>query len=74
MSYQPDSFKASLVWGRIGAAVISLVAFVLSLFGYAMTPEDQEATAVLITSVLSGVAGVLAIISKIREAKKLKEE
>jgi len=71
MPYKPDSFKASLIWGRIGAATLSLVAFGLGTTGYVMTPEDQETAFSLISSVLAGIAGVLAIVSKIREGGKL---
>ena len=72
MSYQPDTFKASLLWGRVGAFVLGLLAFVLGLFGYTMSPEDVAAGEVLITGLLAGVAGVLALVSKVRESKKAK--
>ena len=72
MSYQPDTFKASLLWGRVGAFVLGLLAFVLGLFGYTMSPEDVATGEVLITGLLAGVAGVLALVSKVRESKKAK--
>ena len=40
MATQTDSFVASLIWGRVGAAVLALVAFVLGLFGYQLGLED----------------------------------
>lgn len=72
MTYTPDSFKASLVWGRIGAAVLALAAFILGLFGYSFGPEDQEQAYTLISSLLAGVAGIMAVVSKVREGKKAK--
>jgi len=65
-----DSIAASLIWGRIGAFVLGLAAFILGMFGYVMTPEDVATGEGLITGLLAGVAGVLALISKIRESKK----
>lgn len=73
MPYQADSFKASLIWGRIGAAVLALLAFVLGFFGYALSPEDQSALLELGTAFLAGIAGLLALWSKLREAKKAKD-
>ena len=71
--YTPDSFKASLIWGRIGAGVLAIVAFVLGMIGYQMTPEDQETAYALVSSLIAGVAGVMAFVSKVRESKKAKE-
>lgn len=65
-----DSWVASAIWGRVGAAVLALLSFVLGLLGYNLSPEDQEAAYGLISSVLAAVAGILALISKIRESKK----
>ena len=73
MPYTPDSFKASLIWGRIGAGVLALVAFGLGIAGYTMTPEDQETAYMLVSSLIAGVAGVMAFVSKMRESKKAKE-
>lgn len=65
-----DTWVASAVWGRVGAAVLALAAFILGLLGYNLSAEDQEAAYGLISSVLAGIAGVLALVSKIREGKK----
>jgi len=73
MPYSPDSFKASLIWGRIGAGVLSIVALVLGFVGYQMTPEDQASAYALVSSLIAGVAGVMAFVSKIRESKKAQE-
>ena len=66
-----DSLAMSLVWGRVGAAVLALLSFILGLFGYTMGAEEQAAAYEIISSVLAGLAGVLAIVSKIRESKRL---
>jgi len=70
--YQKDSWIVSVFWGRLGAAILALVAFVLGILGYAFSKEDQEAAFLLITPVIAGVGGILALISKIREGKKVK--
>jgi len=70
--YQKDSWIVSVFWGRLGAAILALVAFVLGILGYGFSKEDQEAAFILITPILAGVGGILALISKIREGKKVK--
>jgi hypothetical protein len=74
MPYKKDPWIVSAIWGRIGAAVLCLVAFALGLLGYTFGPEDIESTEALITSILAGVGGVLAIASKIRESKKTEDD
>jgi len=73
MSYKKDPWIVSVVWGRIGAAVLALFAFVLGIFGYSMGMEDVGAANQLITAIIAGVGGILALISKIRETKKVKK-
>ncbi len=73
MSYKKDPWIVSMVWGRIGAAVLALFAFVLGIFGYSMGAEDVGAANEMIMAVISGIAGLLALISKIRETKKVKK-
>jgi hypothetical protein len=70
MNDKPDSFQASLIWGRIGAAVLCLTAFVLSTFGIDFTPGEQVEANDTITGILAGVAGMMALISKLREKKR----
>lgn len=72
MEYKKDSWIVSVIWGRIGAAILCIVAFVLGALGYTFAPEDIETTEALVTSVLSGIGGVLVIVSKVRESKKIK--
>jgi uncharacterized membrane protein len=65
-----DSFVASLVWGRIGAALLCMAAFILTMFGIDFSAEEQANLNELVTGILAGIAGVLAIISKLREKKE----
>lgn len=69
MANQPDSFKASLIWGRIGAAVLCMVAFVLQTFGIDFSPGDQAGANETITGIIAGIAGLMALVSKLREKK-----
>jgi len=71
MSYEKDSWIVSVVWGRIGAGALALGAFVLGLVGYTLSPEDQQTALALVTALIAGVGGMLAIISKVRESKKV---
>ena len=73
MAYTKDPWIVSALWGRIGAAVLALLAFVLGIFGYSMGPEDVSTATKLITALFAGIGGLLALISKIRETKKVKE-
>ncbi len=70
MPYKKDAWIGSLVWGRLGAAVLTLAAAGLGAIGYTMGPEEIATAETLITSILAGVGGMLAIISKVRESKK----
>ena len=73
MPYKKDSWGVSLIWGRIGAAVLAVAAFGLGIWGYTVTPEDVVAGETLIGGILAGFAGILALISKVRESKKADE-
>lgn len=72
MDYQKDSWIVSVFWGRLGAAILGLLAFVLGILGYTFTQEAQTSAYALIMTIITGVGGVLALISKIRESKKVK--
>lgn len=69
-----DSLAASLIWGRIGAAVLALVAFILGLFGYSMSADEQAAAVSLIGAIITAIAGALALVSKIRERSRVAKE
>jgi uncharacterized membrane protein YjfL (UPF0719 family) len=70
MKQNTDGFIASLIWGRIGVAVLCLVAFVLATFGVDFGMEDQASVNETVAGILAGVAGLLAIFSKIKEQIK----
>ena len=72
MSYEKDSWIVSAVWGRIGAGVLALGAFVLGICGYTLSPEEQKTVLDLVMALIAGAGGLLAIISKVRESKKVK--
>jgi len=73
MPYRQDTTTISLLWGRIGAAVLLLIATVLQGFGYTFDLPAQEAVFDAVSAVLGGVALILVVISKVRESKKLNE-
>ena len=65
-----DSWAASAVWGRVGAAILAFVALILGYFGYQMGADEQAAAFEVVATILTGISGVLALVSKIREGKK----
>ena len=72
MPYRQDTTTVSLLWGRIGAAVLLLTSVVLQSFGYTFGPEDQvQIFNAIQTILLNGGALVLIIASKFRESKKV---
>lgn len=71
--YKKDSNIVSILWGRIGAAILLLAAVVLEGFGYTFGAEDQAAVYDAISTVLASGALVQVTVSKIRENKKVKK-
>lgn len=65
-----DSLVKSLFTGRLLAAVLAIGAGIAGMYGYTIAPEDLQTVETLVGSVASGVAGVIAIMSKVRESKK----
>ena len=65
--YESDPLHKSK---RTIGAVLALLAAVLGLLGYSVSEADQEVAYTLISGVLAGVGGLLALISKIREGRK----
>jgi hypothetical protein len=81
MDKKPDSFAASLIWGRIGAGVLCLIAAGLTVAGYDFSEVDQASAFEIIKAMIAEIerliislttafAGVMAIVSKVREKKK----
>ena len=64
---QNDSIKASIVWGRIGGAVLCLVGVGLSAFGVELGTEEQKAIFDHIDKLLITGGALMAIGSKVRE-------
>jgi membrane protein YdbS with pleckstrin-like domain len=72
--YQKDSNTVSLLWGRIGAAILLLISVALGSFGYTFAEEDQVAVYEAISTILASIAFFQVLISKIRESGKAKED
>jgi len=60
-----DTWKASLIYGRVGAAAWTLLAVVFGL-----STDQAQAGNEAVTAILGGIGVILAIVSKVREAKK----
>lgn len=68
-----DSWVGSVLWGRIGGAVLVLAAFVMQGLGVDFSAEDQQQTFGIVESVLASVGTLLVLISKYREKVKEKD-
>ena len=60
-----DPWIASLIWGRVGAAIWMIAAVVFKL-----STEETETGNQAITTILGGVGVLLALFSKVREGMK----
>jgi len=65
-----DSLLTSLIKGRVGAAVLSLVALVLAGWGYTLDEAAQAQILDVLVVFATGISTVFALWSKIRETKK----
>lgn len=65
-----DSWGASLIWGRIGAAVLIMASLGLQYFGFTFSAEDQATAFKTISELLAGLAAIMVVISKVRSSKK----
>ena len=73
MPYRKDPLYISAVWGRIGVAILLMVAFALGGAGFIFSEALQSQAYDAINMVLVGVGTILVIISKVRESKKVDE-
>lgn len=71
MPYKSDPWYKSK---RLYAAVLMVVAMMAGLFGWTITEEEQAAMAEILATVGTGIAALLAIISKILEKGKMEDE
>ena len=69
-----DKWWGSLLWGRIGGAVMVLSAFVMQGLGIEFGAEDQQAAFGAVESIMAGVGAVMVLVSKARESKKTKAD
>lgn len=70
--YKKDSTTLSLLWGRTGAAILTLAATVLAGFGFTFGAEMQTQVFEAVAAILGAVAFLQVTASKVRESKKTK--
>ncbi|WP_201353807.1 hypothetical protein [Hydrogenimonas urashimensis] len=68
MTYEKPWYQSKGVWGGI----VSILAIVLGVFGYTVSPEDQQAIVVALTSVGATVGSVVAIYGRIKATKRVR--
>ena len=66
-----DTVAASALWGRIGASILMFLSVILGYFGYEFAAEDQTVLFESISAIFGVIAGFMAVISKIRESKRI---
>jgi hypothetical protein len=71
MPYKKDPMYLSVFWGRIGTAVLLLIAFTLGAAGFVFSEALQSQAFDAINQILIGAGTLLVIVSKIRESKKI---
>lgn len=67
-----DTWIGSMLWGRIGAAILTLAAVILAGFGIEFSSDDQSAFYAAISGILASVGAIMAIVSKFRQKKREK--
>jgi hypothetical protein len=60
-------WASKAVWG----GVIAVVASLLGIWGYSVTPADQASIVELVTSVVAAIGGVIAIVGRVMATKKI---
>jgi hypothetical protein len=62
-----DTIAASLLWGRIGGAVLCLIGVGLNSFGVEFGPDEQQSVFNHIDTILITIGALMAAASKVRE-------
>lgn len=68
--YKKDSTTLSLLWGRTGAAILTLLAAGLAGFGFTFGEEMQTQVFEAVGAIFAGFAFLQISASKVRESKK----
>lgn len=66
-----NGWKTQLQSKTVWAALIAILASVAGIAGYSISPEEQENVVGLATSVVTGVAGVIAWIGRVQATKRI---
>ena len=62
-----SAFASKGIWGGL----IAVVAGLLALLGYTISPADQVQLVNLVAGIISAIGGILAIIGRIRATKRI---
>lgn len=65
-----DTWVASALWGRVGAAVLVMLSVVLGGYGIEFSDEEQRSAYESVGAILGSVGALLALVSKWREARR----
>lgn len=65
-----DTWVASLLWGRIGSAILVIISMILGAYGIQFGDDDQASAYEIVSAILASVGAGMAIVSKMRQAKE----
>lgn len=60
-------YQSKGIWG----ALITVIAVIAGGFGYSISPEEQESLVVMITSIVSGIGGLIAFVGRKKAEAKI---
>lgn len=64
-------FKSALASKAVWGGIIAVVAGIVGLWGYSVSPADQASIVDAVSSIAAGVGGAIAIIGRILATKKI---
>ncbi len=67
----PFEFKSALASKGVWGGIVAVIAGVLGLLGYTLTPADQLDLVGLLSAIVSAVGGIVAIWGRIVATKRI---
>ena len=61
-------YESKGVWG----GVISVIAIILGVFGYNITPEDQQTIVASLAALGATVGSIVAVVGRVKATKQIK--
>ena len=65
-----DSWVGSLLWGRVGAAILVILSLIMGSLGFEFGHDEQGKAFEIISGILAAIGAGMALVSKVREKKR----